>query len=63
LELKAKKDVWTEQTDGEVSIDIVIEPAKKLRKSTGGNRIEVLDIEGRIEHRFNYSVPTQLITS
>src|SRR5450631_3365289 len=49
LEPKAKKGVWTEQTDGELSIDIVIEAAQKLRKATGENRIEVLDIEGQFE--------------
>jgi hypothetical protein len=49
LELKAKKGVWTEQTDGELSIDMVIEAAQKLRKSTCENRIEVLDIEGQFE--------------
>jgi len=49
LEPKAKKGVWTEQTDGELSIDIVIEAAQKLRKSTGENRIEILDIEGQFE--------------
>lgn len=49
LELKAKKDVWTEQTDGVLSIDIVLEKAKKAKKTNGETRIEVLDIEGQFE--------------
>jgi hypothetical protein len=48
LDLKKKKDVWTETTDDESSIDLVIEAAKKM-KTTGESRIEILDVEGEFE--------------
>jgi hypothetical protein len=54
LELKAKRGVWTEMTDGELSIDAVIEKAKKQKKVNGESRIEVLDIEGQFEARCIY---------
>jgi hypothetical protein len=49
LDLKKKKGIWTETTDGESSIDLVIEAAKKQKKSNGESRIEILDVEGEFE--------------
>lgn len=50
LDLKKKAAVWTEETDGELSIDLAIAAAKKSRTKDGDNRIEVLDIEGEFEY-------------
>lgn len=49
LDLKKKRGIWTEETDGELSIDLVIEAAKKQKKSSGESRIEIFDVEGEFE--------------
>jgi hypothetical protein len=45
LQLKKRADVWTEQTDGESSIDVAIAAAKKKKEK----KVEILDIEGEFE--------------
>lgn len=46
LDLKKRADLWTEQTDGELSIDVVIAQAKKRKERD----VEILDIEGEFEY-------------
>jgi hypothetical protein len=50
LQLKKKSEVWTEETDGDLSIDVVIEKAKKNRRDKESNRILVYDVEGEFEY-------------
>lgn len=45
LELKKKRDVWTETTDGKNSIEEAIKAARKKKERS----VEVLDIEGEFE--------------
>lgn len=45
LQLRKKAAVWTEQTDGQSSIDVVIAAAKRRKE----RKIDILDIEGEFE--------------
>jgi hypothetical protein len=56
LDLKKKKGIWTEETDGESSVDLVIEAAKKQNKTGGESRIEVFDVEGEFEKSALYEL-------